>query len=74
MQSTHSDPRAAKRRRLQSQPGASATDEQEYDELRYYNPAQDQHERQEVKKQSRALEREFNGPHHHSNHHHPCLC
>lgn len=53
--------RPSKRPRLQAQSSIVAADDEEYDELRYYNPAQDQHERQEVKKRSRALERELYG-------------
>jgi hypothetical protein len=62
MQSTTSDSHSAKRRRTQSRPTASVADHLESDdESRFYDPTQDQHERQEVKKKSRALEREFNG-------------
>jgi hypothetical protein len=62
MQSTTSNPHSAKRRRTQPSPTASAADDLDSDdESRFYDPTQDQHERQEVKKKSRALEREFNG-------------
>ncbi|KAI4727715.1 hypothetical protein E4T49_04563 [Aureobasidium sp. EXF-10728] len=60
MPSTTSDSHSAKRRRIQTRPTASAADDEEPDESRYYDPTQDQHERQEIKKKSRALEREFN--------------
>jgi hypothetical protein len=61
MQSTTSDSNSAKRRRIQARPTASAARDEELDESRFYDPTQDQHERQEIKKKSRALEREFNG-------------
>lgn len=61
MQSTRSDSHSAKRRRTQARPTATAAHDQELDESRFYDPTQDQHERQEIKKKSRALEREFNG-------------
>jgi hypothetical protein len=62
MQSTTSDAHSAKRRRTQARPVATAVDDQDLDdESRFYDPTQDQHERQEIKKKSRALEREFNG-------------
>ncbi|KAG9725659.1 hypothetical protein KCU75_g20522, partial [Aureobasidium melanogenum] len=60
MQSTTSDSNSAKRRRTQARPTTSAVHDQELDESRFYDPTQDQHERQEIKKKSRALEREFN--------------
>ena len=56
-----SGPRAAKRRRTQPQPNSANRDEQDYAGHQWYDPTQDQHERQEIKKRSRALEREFNG-------------
>ncbi|CAD0110021.1 unnamed protein product [Aureobasidium uvarum] len=61
MQSSTSDSHSAKRRRTQPRPTASAANHEEPNESRFYDPTQDQHERQEVKKKSRALEREFNG-------------
>ncbi|KAI4744452.1 hypothetical protein E4T50_05206 [Aureobasidium sp. EXF-12298] len=60
MQSATSDAHSAKRRKTQARPVASAVDDQDDDESRFYDPTQDQHERQEIKKKSRALEREFN--------------
>ena len=62
MQSATSDSHSAKRRRIHTNPAASAVNDQDLDdESRFYDPTQDQHERQEIKKKSRALEREFNG-------------
>lgn len=61
MQSTATDPHSVKRRRIQARPTASAVRDDEPEESRFYDPTQDQHERQEIKKKSRALEREFNG-------------
>ena len=61
MQSTTSDSHSAKRRRTQARPTASAAHDEEPEESRFYDPTQDQQERQEIKKRSRALEREFNG-------------
>ncbi|KAI5249282.1 hypothetical protein E4T43_00651 [Aureobasidium subglaciale] len=61
MQSDSTTSHSAKRRRTQPPTNASAAHDQEHDESRFYDPTQDQHERQEIKKKSRALEREFNG-------------
>lgn len=61
MQSNTTDSHSAKRRRTQTRPTTSAARDDEPEESRFYDPTQDQHERQEIKKKSRALEREFNG-------------
>ena len=61
MQSTVSDSHSNKRRRTHARCTASAGNDQDLDESRFYDPTQDKHERQEIKKKSRALEREFNG-------------
>jgi len=61
MQSTAPDSHSAKRRRTLPRSTAPAVNDQDLDESRFYDPTQDQHERQEIKKKSRALEREFNG-------------
>ncbi|THW50493.1 hypothetical protein D6C86_00864 [Aureobasidium pullulans] len=55
-----SDSHSAKRRRIQPRSTASVANHEENDDSRFYDPTQDQHERQEIKKKSRALEREFN--------------
>jgi hypothetical protein len=60
MPSVQSDPRSAKRRRIETHTSV-VEEEDPNDPTRYYNPTQDQHERQDIKKKSRALEREFNG-------------
>ncbi|KAI5208514.1 hypothetical protein E4T39_01173 [Aureobasidium subglaciale] len=60
VQSDSTTSHSAKRRRIQPPTNASAAHDQEHDESRFYDPTQDQHERQEIKKKSRALEREFN--------------
>lgn len=57
---------SAKRRRLEASHGRRASaldddDDEEYEGQKWYDPAQDQAERQEIKRKSRALEREFNG-------------
>lgn len=61
MQSNTTGSHSAKRRRTQARPTTSAARDDEPEESRFYDPTQDQHERQEIKKKSRALEREFNG-------------
>lgn len=58
---------SAKRRRLDASRGRRASapddddDDEEYEGQKWYDPTQDQAERQEIKRKSRALEREFNG-------------
>lgn len=61
MQSTAPDSHSNKRRRTHARSTAPIVNDQDLDESRFYDPIQDQHERQEIKKKSRALEREFNG-------------
>lgn len=56
---------SAKRRRLDAThpqpPTAPANHDEEYEGHKWYDPTQDQAERQEIKRKSRALERDFNG-------------
>jgi hypothetical protein len=61
MQSTTADSHSNKRIITNPPAVSDANDSESDDESRFYDPTQDQHERQEIKKKSRALEREFNG-------------
>lgn len=69
---TRDTARGQKRKRAEPQPATKADDidsdgevpqapEDEEKFNRYYNPAQDPEQRRQVKRKSRALEREFNG-------------
>lgn len=61
----HGTQRAQKRRRVSSRGAAGSPDgesEEEEDRFtRYFDPNQDADERRDIKRKSRALEREFNG-------------